>query len=67
MSRAEPTAGMQRLQSRVDSHLEVIYGERAKSLVEPVIEAMRYVDDIEEPAPYQNYWDESDLSSLAFR
>ena len=59
MSAVEPQAGMARLCSRVESHLEVIYGEQAKDLVAPVIEAMRYPEDVSEPAPYQNYWDES--------
>lgn len=66
MSSAEAAAGMQRLQSRIHSHLEVIYGERATSLVEPVIAAMRYVDDVAEPAPYQNYWNESDCWMITY-
>ncbi len=66
MSTAESVAGNQRLQSRVHVHLEVIYGEQAKDLVKPVIEAMRYVGDFDEPAPYQNYWDESDCWMITY-
>jgi sucrose phosphorylase len=57
---------MARLRSRIDSHLEVIYGEQAKDLVAPVIEAMRYAEDVSEPAPYQNYWDESDCWMITY-
>lgn len=57
---------MARLRSRIDSHLEVIYGEQAKDLVAPVIEAMRYPEDVSEPAPYQNYWDESDCWMITY-
>jgi sucrose phosphorylase len=66
MTGAEPTPGMLRLQSRVQAHLEIIYGERASALVEPAIAAMRYVDAVDEPAPYQNYWDESDCWMITY-
>ena len=57
---------MARLRSRIESHLEVIYGEQARDLVAPVIEAMRYAEDVSEPAPYQNYWDESDCWMITY-
>ena len=66
MSAAKPAAGKRRLQSRVFAHLEVIYGDRATDLVKPVIEAMRYAGEFIEPAPYQNYWDESDCWMITY-
>lgn len=66
MSAADLSAGMLRLQTRVLAHLDAIYGERASDLVEPVIEAMRYEGDVSEPAPYQNYWDESDCWMITY-
>ena len=62
---AEP-AGMHRLRSRVHAHLEVIYGERARDIVDSVIGAMRYVETVSEPAPYQNYWDETDCWMITY-
>ena len=59
-------AGARRIESRVHAHLEVIYGEKASDLVAPVIEAMRYGDNVEEPVPYQNYWDESDCWMITY-
>lgn len=66
MSEAQATSDMQRLRARVRAHLEVVYGESAASLVEPAIEAMRYPDAVAEPAPYQNYWDESDCWMITY-
>ena len=66
MSAADQPAGMARLQTRLRAHLEVIYGEQAQDLVGPIIEAMRYEDDIEEPAPYQNYWSEADCWMITY-
>ncbi len=66
MTKAKATAGMQRLRARTRAHLDVIYGERAPGLVKPVIEAMRFADDIAEPVPYQNYWDESDCWMITY-
>ncbi|MEL6215741.1 MAG: alpha-amylase family glycosyl hydrolase, partial [Pseudomonadota bacterium] len=58
---------MKRLESRVRAHLEIVYGEeRAAALLNDVIAAMRYGDDIKEPAPYQNYWDESDCWLITY-
>ena len=66
MSAADQSAGMARLQTRVRAHLEVIYGERAQELVAPLIEAMQYEGDVDEPAPYQNYWSESDCWMITY-
>jgi len=66
MSAGEPSAGMLRLQSRVQAHLEVIYGGQAQDLVAPVIAAMQYSGDVDAPAPYQNYWDESDCWMITY-
>tara|TARA_R110002049_G_scaffold115854_10_gene268081 strand:- start:3195 stop:4940 length:1746 start_codon:yes stop_codon:yes gene_type:complete len=66
LSGAQQGAGAQRLASRVQSHLEVIYGEKAGELVAPVIDAMRYAANIKEPVPYQNYWDESDCWMITY-
>ena len=52
--------------SRVQAHLEVIYGERATDLVAPVIDAMGYVGDCVEPVPYQNYWDQTDCWMITY-
>ena len=66
MNRGDLPAGMRRLQKRVRAHLEVIYGDPAEHLVGAVIEAMRYVDEVNEPAPYQNYWDETDCWMITY-
>ena len=66
MSAGETPAGRSRLLSRVQAHLDVIYGEKANDLVEPVVAAMRYVDEIKEPVPYQNHWDESDCWVITY-
>ncbi|MFK7888259.1 MAG: sugar phosphorylase [Gammaproteobacteria bacterium] len=66
MSGTAQSVGLGRLQSRVHAHLEVIYGERSASLVAPVIDAMRYTEALCEPAPYQNYWDESDCWMITY-
>lgn len=58
---------MNRLRSRVRAHLEMVYGEeRAGQLLDPVIEAMRYQGAVQEPAPYQNYWDETDCWLITY-
>ncbi len=59
-------AGARRLSARVQAHLRIIYGERADDLVEPVVEAMRYPGAVEEPPPYQNYWDETDCWMITY-
>jgi sucrose phosphorylase len=66
LSAPDQPAGMARLQTRVLAHLDVIYGEQAKDLVGPVIGAMRYENDVDEPAPYQNYWSESDCWMITY-
>ena len=66
MNDVSPPSGIERLQSRVAAHLEVIYGEQSQALVEPVIEAMRYTGIIVEPVPYENYWDESDCWMITY-
>ena len=66
MSSGEPSADKLRLLSRIQAHLDVIYGEKANDLVDPVVAAMRYVDEIKEPVPYQNYWDESDCWVITY-
>ncbi|MEM9689142.1 MAG: sugar phosphorylase [Pseudomonadota bacterium] len=55
-----------RLESRVLAHLVLIYGDKAPDLVAPVIDAMDYHDAIEEPLPYQNYWDENDCWMITY-
>ena len=58
---------LRRLRARVRAHLDVIYGEaRAEALVDPLIETMRYGDEVREPAPYQNYWDETDCWLISY-
>ena len=66
MNGGEEAAGMHRLRSRVHAHLEVIYGDKAKEIADSVIGAMRYVDTVSEPEPYQNYWDESDCWMITY-
>ena len=59
--------GMQRLQTRVQAHLDAIYGADCPgSLSSDVIAAMRYPGDVVEPAPYLNYWDESDCWMITY-
>ncbi|MEO1574234.1 MAG: sugar phosphorylase, partial [Pseudomonadota bacterium] len=59
--------GMKRLRSRVSAHLEMVYGDdRAADLLDPVIAAMRYGNSVQEPAPYQNYWDETDCWLITY-
>ena len=54
----DDSAGMQRLRARVQSHLDFIYGEDCPERLEPdVIAAMRYPEEVADPAPFQNYWD----------
>ena len=61
------TDGAKRLHDRVRAHLEFIYGEdTATALVPRVIEAMRYGPSLQEPEPYQNYWDESDCWLITY-
>ena len=66
MTATSPTLGMDRLRTRIRAHLDVIYGEPADDLVDTLVDAMRYPDDIAEPAPYQNYWDESDCWMITY-
>ncbi len=66
MNGEEMPAGMHRLRSRVQAHLEAIYGDGAKGLADSVIGAMRYLDSVSEPEPYQNYWDESDVWRITY-
>lgn len=66
MTQALASAAVDRLRSRVAAHLEVIYGDQALTLSSSVIEAMRYPDEIVEPQPYQNYWDESDCWMITY-
>ncbi len=66
MNDVPPATGLERLRSRIRGHLEVIYGNHDPALIEQVVTAMRYADDIHEPAPYQNYWDESDCWMITY-
>ncbi|MBT8079990.1 MAG: sugar phosphorylase, partial [Gammaproteobacteria bacterium] len=54
------------MRKRVYAHLDVIYGDAAGDLVEPVVDAMRYTGEVNEPAPYQNYWDETDCWMITY-
>ena len=60
------SAGEQRLRSRIEAHLKLIYGERADGLVDRVVAAMRYEHEVAEPPPYQNYWDEADCWMITY-
>ena len=63
----DDSPGIQRLRTRVQAHLDVIYGaECPRSLPSDVIAAMRYPDEVSEPAPYQNYWDETDCWMITY-
>ena len=67
MSDGDPSDGLQRLRARVASHLDIIYGDdRDTDLDAALIEAMRYEKDVEEPEPYQNYWDQSDCWMITY-
>lgn len=66
MTDSDIASGTARLRARVLAHLQVIYGERAEDLLDPVIEMMQYEGDVQEPAPYQNYWDESDCWMITY-
>ena len=66
LTEGDTPAGMHRLRSRVLAHLEVIYGDRARELADSIIGAMRYLDTVTEPVPYQNYWDESDCWMITY-
>ncbi len=66
MSETAENPGLRRLRARTLAHLEVIYGERAPKLVDSVIGAMRYGASFDEPAAYQNYWDESDCWMITY-
>ena len=66
MSDTGPGEGARRLHARVHAHLRIIYEERADALVEPVIAAMRYPEEVEEPPPYRNYWDENDCWMITY-
>jgi len=59
--------GRQRLEERVRIHLETIYGEdRARGLVQPVIDTLNYTGPVSEPEPYRNYWDETDCWAITY-
>ncbi len=61
------TSGIRALRARVRQHLEVIYGvSRARRLVTPVVDAMRYDGKIITPEPFQNCWDESDCWVITY-
>ncbi|MFK8014742.1 MAG: sugar phosphorylase [Gammaproteobacteria bacterium] len=65
MSASDKSA--RRLRARLSAHLEVIYGESAtESLVTQLVDAMRYPEQIKEPVPYQNYWDQADCWLIAY-
>lgn len=66
MSNSDQPTDEQRLRARVHAHLSFIYADRAEELVEPVVAAMRYADDVAEPPPYQNYWDEGDCWMISY-
>ncbi|NNF18000.1 MAG: alpha-amylase, partial [Gammaproteobacteria bacterium] len=57
---------MQRLRSRVQAHLDLIYGDNlAPQLAEQIIGAMNYAD-VSEPPPYENYWNETDCWMITY-
>ena len=67
MTTADQQEGLGRLRARVLAHLELIYGgERAASVIDSVLTAMRYPEAVSEPAPYQNYWDEGDCWMITY-
>ncbi|MEM7763096.1 MAG: sugar phosphorylase [Pseudomonadota bacterium] len=57
---------MSRLMARVQAHLDIIYDDMPKDLTQRVIDTMQYPADIAEPAPYQNYWDQSDCWMITY-
>lgn len=61
------TSGVRALRARVRQHLELIYGpSRARRLVTPVVEAMRYDGTYATPDPFRNCWDESDCWVITY-
>lgn len=60
-------AAMRRLRTRVRSHLAFIYGASSASAVtDKVIEAMQYPEQVAEPVPYANYWDQADSWVISY-
>ncbi|MEN7342155.1 MAG: sugar phosphorylase [Pseudomonadota bacterium] len=57
---------MDKLLARVGAHLEIIYEDAEPLLAQRLIEAMAYEDGVSEPAPYQNYWDQSDCWMITY-
>ena len=66
MSAEKKAKGQKRLRKRVLAHLDAIYGEESEQITDSVISAMRYPDSVDEPLPYQNYWDESDCWMITY-
>ena len=66
MSVEKNAKGQKRLRKRVLAHLDAIYGEESEQITDSVILAMRYPDSVDEPLPYQNYWDESDCWMITY-
>ena len=61
------SSGIRALRARVRQHLEVIYGvSRARRLVTPVVEAMRYEGKVITPEPFHNCWDETDCWVITY-
>ncbi len=60
-------SGIRALRARVRQHLEFIYGPtRARRLVTPIIEAMRYGGSYAAPRPFNNSWDETDCWVITY-
>ncbi len=58
---------MRQLRARIRAHLERVYGTtRARRLVTPLIEAMRYGGTLADPLPYLNRWDETDAWIITY-
>jgi sucrose phosphorylase len=58
---------MRQLRARIRAQLERVYGtSRARRLVTPLIEAMRYGGTIADPLPYLNRWDETDVWIITY-
>ncbi|MGD2166519.1 MAG: alpha-amylase family glycosyl hydrolase, partial [Gammaproteobacteria bacterium] len=60
-------SGIRALRASVRQHLELIYGpSRARRLVTPVVEAMRYGGKYATPEPFRNCWDETDCWVITY-
>ncbi|MFK8051607.1 MAG: sugar phosphorylase [Woeseiaceae bacterium] len=66
MTETAESTGRARLLARVSAHLEFIYRNDDQKLCDQVIAAMRYPEVVEEPRPYQDYWDQTDCWMIAY-